>query len=126
MIRRTKIWWALAAFTAINAAGALAAELMDGGMLHTGSHLVLTAVGAFLLWRGSGGRRAEGSSENAGLPGDDDSRLTHLEQSIDAVAIEVERIGEGQRFMARLVAEDNAAKPIENEAKAPPPNVRRD
>jgi hypothetical protein len=36
-------------------------------------------------------------------------RLTHLEQSVDAVAIEVERIGEGQRFVTRLFAENGAA-----------------
>jgi len=33
------------------------------------------------------------------------SRLTHLEQSLDAIAVEVERVGEGQRFMTRLFDE---------------------
>jgi hypothetical protein len=36
--------------------------------------------------------------------------LTHLEQSVDAVAIEVERIGEGQRFMTRLFTENGAPR----------------
>jgi hypothetical protein len=35
----------------------------------------------------------------------DDQRLGHLEQAVDAIAIEVERISEGQRFMAKLQAE---------------------
>lgn len=39
------------------------------------------------------------------LPGELWERLTRLEQSVDSVAIEVERIGEGQRFVTRVLAE---------------------
>jgi hypothetical protein len=39
------------------------------------------------------------------LPADLYERLTRLEQSVDAVALEVERIGEGQRFMTRVLSE---------------------
>jgi hypothetical protein len=35
---------------------------------------------------------------------DVDARLTRIEQAVQAVAIEVERIGEGQRFTAQLFA----------------------
>ena len=35
----------------------------------------------------------------------DDDRLRHLEQAVDAIAVEVERISESQRFSARLLAE---------------------
>jgi hypothetical protein len=38
------------------------------------------------------------------LPQQDD-RLEHLQQSIDAIAIEVERIAEAQRFSAKLLAD---------------------
>jgi hypothetical protein len=34
----------------------------------------------------------------------DDSRLEQLQQSIDAIAVEVERISEGQRFSTKLLA----------------------
>ena len=34
-----------------------------------------------------------------------DERLEHLQQSIDAIAIEVERIAEAQRFSAKLLAD---------------------
>jgi hypothetical protein len=34
-----------------------------------------------------------------------DDRLEHLQQSVDAIAIEVERIAEAQRFSAKLLAE---------------------
>ncbi|MFL5612718.1 MAG: hypothetical protein ACJ796_03570 [Gemmatimonadaceae bacterium] len=42
-----------------------------------------------------------------------ESRLTEMQQSLDAVAIEVERISEGQRFATKLLAErgSNAAAP---------------
>jgi hypothetical protein len=34
-----------------------------------------------------------------------DDRLDHLQQSVDAIAVEVERIAEAQRFSAKLLAE---------------------
>ena len=34
-------------------------------------------------------------------------RLEQLQQSVDAIALEVERIGEAQRFNAKLQAEQN-------------------
>lgn len=38
-----------------------------------------------------------------------DERLTRLEQSIDAIAIEMERVSEGQRYVTRLLASDRVA-----------------
>ena len=37
----------------------------------------------------------------------DDERLTRLEQSIDAIAIEMERVSEGQRYVTKLLAGTN-------------------
>ena len=37
------------------------------------------------------------------IPQNDD-RLEHLQQSVDAIAVEVERIAEAQRFSAKLLA----------------------
>jgi hypothetical protein len=34
-----------------------------------------------------------------------DARLARMEQSIEAVAVEVERVSEGQRFVTRLLAD---------------------
>lgn len=34
-----------------------------------------------------------------------DARLSRLEQAVDAIAVEVERISEGQRFTTRLLSE---------------------
>lgn len=42
-----------------------------------------------------------------------DARLERMEQAIEAMAIEIERISEGQRFMTRLLAErEQASKPL--------------
>ena len=38
------------------------------------------------------------------IPPNDD-RLEHLQQSVDSIAIEVERIAEAQRFTTKLLAE---------------------
>lgn len=34
-----------------------------------------------------------------------DERLSRMEQSIEAISIEMERVGEGQRFVTKLLAE---------------------
>lgn len=47
--------------------------------------------------------RQEGPASQ--LPGDVSGRLERIEQAIDAVALEVERIAEGQRFTTRLLSE---------------------
>jgi hypothetical protein len=57
-------------------------------------------------------RRAMGTPHTDRLAGDDD-RLQRLEQAVDAIAVEVERISEGQRFLTKLQtdrAEDRALK----------------
>lgn len=41
----------------------------------------------------------------------DDDRLSHLERAVDAIALEVERISEGQRFTTKLLAEREAEAP---------------
>jgi hypothetical protein len=47
-------------------------------------------------------RKGAGASQ---MPGELTSQLAHLNQSIDAIALEVERISEGQRFTTRLLSE---------------------
>ena len=41
------------------------------------------------------------------LPGETSQRLERLEQAMDAVALEMERVSEGQRFMTRILTEPN-------------------
>jgi hypothetical protein len=49
-------------------------------------------------------RRVEAKyARQSALPSDE--RLERIEQAVDAIALEVERISEGQRFTAKLLAE---------------------
>lgn len=55
------------------------------------------------------GRRIEGGAPvPQPLPGDVRNQLQHIAQSVDAIAIEVERISEGQRFASKILAERSA------------------
>lgn len=49
-------------------------------------------------------RRMERQSDRS-IPGDVQARLERMEQSIDAIAEQVERVAEGQRFTTKLLAE---------------------
>lgn len=45
-----------------------------------------------------------------GVAGGLDQRLERIEQAVDAIAVEVERLSEGQRFATRLLSEGSAQK----------------
>jgi K+/H+ antiporter YhaU regulatory subunit KhtT len=48
----------------------------------------------------------------AQLP-DNTQRLERMEQAIDSIAIEMERVSEGQRFVTRLLSESRGGAAIE-------------
>ena len=112
MTRPSWLWRSAAAlFVFINVAGAGYAATM-GEPIHAAVH-VAVLLGAYLGWRlGPWARRQ--TPAPAQLP---DARLEYLQQSVDAVALEVERIGEAQRFSDKLRAERGEASPL----KKPPP-----
>ena len=60
----------------------------------------------FPVFRGLG-RRLEGGARRgeAVVSPESAKRLERVEQAIEAVAVEVERISEGQRFVTRVLAE---------------------
>jgi hypothetical protein len=45
------------------------------------------------------------------VPSEVSAQLEHLNQAVDAIALEVERISEGQRFTTRLLTEQREAAP---------------
>ena len=57
-------------------------------------------LGARVLWR-MGSRKAAAPE----LPAAVDARLERLEQAVEAIAVEVERISEGQRFTVSLLSD---------------------
>jgi hypothetical protein len=52
-------------------------------------------------------RRMERGPQQPSIPPDVNARLERMEQALDSIAIEVERISEGQRFTTKLLAERN-------------------
>ena len=61
-------------------------------------------------------RRVPAIASNVGVQRIE-SRLTEMQQSLDAVAIEVERISEAQRFATKLLSERGVAAPDVNEIR---------
>jgi hypothetical protein len=55
----------------------------------------------------------------AAISDDASRRLERLEQGMDAIAIEIERVSEGQRFVTRLLS-DAHGKEVESRIQAPP------
>ena len=49
-----------------------------------------------------------------------DERMTRLEQAVESIALEVERISEGQRFTTKLLAERAQAEPMRGVSPAEP------
>jgi hypothetical protein len=56
-------------------------------------------------------RRGSRNSAPVGISPEIDERLTRLELAMDAVAVEVERVGEGQRYVTRILGA-GAAQPV--------------
>ncbi len=61
----------------------------------------LAIVFARNMWK----RGSRASATTQPLAGDAGNRLERLEQGMDAIAIEIERVSEGQRFVTKLLSE---------------------
>ncbi|MBC7790340.1 MAG: hypothetical protein H7Z74_10375 [Anaerolineae bacterium] len=87
----------------------------------TGISIVFTVLVLFpialsfarLLWK----KATAASRPN--LPTEAVVRLQRLEEAVDTVAVEMERVSEGQRFMSRLLAEPNALAALEARQREP-------
>jgi hypothetical protein len=71
-----------------------------------GGVIVLLLFGRW-IWKRS--RRGLPSARH--LPAEDSERLKRLENGVEAMAIEIERISEGQRFVTRLMSESRESTP---------------
>jgi hypothetical protein len=106
MTRRSRVWPVVAVvFFFINFAGGILAAA-QGELLHAGVHFGLLFLGAYYvrrIWR-------RGESVSTDLSRELTDSLKHLERSVEAVGIEVERLGEGQRFITRLFTEKDTTR----------------
>ena len=69
-----------------------------GGMFIVVAILPLSIAFARRIWRRS-------AAAVAALPHDIVERFTQIDQAVESIAVEVERIGEGQRFITRVLSE---------------------
>lgn len=75
-----------------------------------GMAMIVTLALGIPLVRAYVRRMERGESTRASLPADVAGRLERIEHAVDAVALEVERIAEGQRFTTKLLSERAGVK----------------
>ncbi len=89
-----------------------------GGIFLVVCILPLSFAMARRIWR-------RGAAVVTSFPRELSERLDRLDQAVDAIGLEVERIGEGQRFVTRVMSEggkaigSGAGEPVEVPARAP-------
>lgn len=96
-------------------------EVLAGGIVFTIFVLAPLAVGASrMMWKyaAAGPVRHVISPETAG-------RLERIEQAVEAIAIEVERVSEGQRFVTKLMSEGQAVPASQNTRMLPQSSTGR-
>ena len=103
---RSRIWGIGAGvFGIVNLLGALLALRMRE-RAHADVHLILFRLSAlaYLAWRAVNRGRRPQLAVDAGAADSDaaDPQIEYLQQSVDALALEVERLGEAQRARERL------------------------
>lgn len=72
-----------------------------GGIFMFVAILPISIAYARRIWRRS-------AKAVAALPGDIIERFTQIDQAVESIAVEVERIGEGQRFITRVLSEQGS------------------
>lgn len=101
MIRHPRVWFVAAAiFSAVNLLGiGFAAAAREGP--HAAIHVALLIPGVWAMWLVGPAARRRAAGRQPAV----DERIEYLQQSVDAVALEVERLGEKQRFDEKLRVE---------------------
>lgn len=104
-MKKASRFWRFAAvlFLVVNAAGAIYA-LVQGEQMHAETHLALFGA-AFVGYAFSRAAQSRNQEAVAELPENEDPRVAQLQRSVDAMSLELERLGEAQRFREKLEAE---------------------
>lgn len=111
--RREFAWpWRIAAriFIGLNVAGGIFA-IANGEPMHAMVHaaLLVVALGGYLMWRID--RRIDRSQPQIIGPNPATELLDRLQQTVDRIALDVERVGEAQRFQAKLLEQQSEDPP---------------
>jgi hypothetical protein len=110
MTRRSRLWrWAAGFYAFINLGGLVFAAA-QGEEMHAMLHLFLLLLGVagyagWLLARRGAPQDHLPRAQQA------EQRVEYLQQSVDAMALELERIGEAQRFSDKLRVEKGETPP---------------
>jgi uncharacterized protein HemX len=113
MARRYTFWRLGAAlYFFINGAGAIFAAA-NGEAMHAGAHVALLLLGAgvYAAWR----FRSPPQQEDLRAVAEANERVQHLEQSLNSIALNVERIGEAQRYERKILEERIEVPPPKKE-----------
>ena len=84
--------------------------------------LAVTAIGVPIARAYA--RRLDREPSRREIPPDVTARLERMEQALDSIAIEVERISEGQRFTTKLLADRSPGSPTSASERQPRPEER--
>lgn len=84
-------------------------EVVGAGFLGAFIMLVFLSPVLYRVWRR---RKAPAAYTPAGTPAIASERIDRMEQAIDSIAVEIERVSENQRFMTRLMTETQLAGTI--------------
>ena len=94
--------------------------MLEDLLVFTAGIVGMTSATAVLTtWIKSRGPKNGMSREALGRLDEIAERMTRMENAIDSVAVEVERISESQRFTTKLFAERSAAPALPERGRAP-------
>ncbi|MEK6612453.1 MAG: hypothetical protein AABZ29_06700 [Gemmatimonadota bacterium] len=86
-------------------------QAQSGGEVAIAAIVMGTMTGMLYPLIRAWARRVEGRNAPAVLPSREvEERLDRIERAVEAIAVEMERVSEGQRFVTKLLAEKPAAK----------------
>ena len=103
---------------------ALADPAQLGAMIPIVAIVVGGAVAIFAPLARAHARQLD--KQSAGMTPQIGARLERMEQSIEAIALEIERISEGQRFTTKLLADRSSGPGTHSPGGALPPGERRE
>jgi hypothetical protein len=114
MSRGSKLWKLVAVVYAFINVGGLIFAAAQGEEMHAYLHLFLILIGV-AGWLGWWLARRGTVRELPPAQLGGEARIEYLQQSIDAMALELERIGEKQRFTDKLRVEQGQVPPLKKD-----------
>ena len=84
-----------------------------------GCTLFASAVGFAAAWMRARERAIRAELKSQSLPRDTEARFDRLQQAVEAMAVEVERIAEAQRYSAKLLTERAERSPVLERPRGP-------